>query len=298
MNPVGIISMFYARPFQREHFPLLSRMRDAQMDFVELLIPEPDELDLLETRSALKDHGLGVELAARVNLSRDLASDDDAAYSAGIAYLRTCIDIAVKLGAKRIGGPLYGAPLVFAGRPPIPVPEAIRLRRIDRVVDGLRAVADEAGDKGVLFCVEPLNRFETDFCMTTRNGIDLVDRIAKPSVGLMLDTFHMAMEDDGLAEAIRLAGKRIIHFQANENHRGFIGSGHLDWSAIARALLDVGYKGPITLEPFRRDEHRLGVSLAQWRAPEGDETARLAASAAHLRNVLALASIRTRDARI
>ncbi len=294
MNPVGIISMFYARPFQREHFSLFRRMREAEMDFVEMLVPEPGELDLAETRAALTDHGLGVELAARVNLTRDLASDDDGSYQAGITYLRTCIGVAVKLGARRIGGPLYGAPLVFAGRPPAPVTEDARLRRIDRVVQGLRAVADEAADKGVIFCVEPLNRFETDFCMTTRNGIDLVDRVGKPAVGLMLDTFHMAMEDDGIAEAIRLAGNRIVHFQANENHRGFIGSGHLDWSGIARALADVGYDGPITLEPFRRNEHRLGVSLAQWRAPDCDETERLAASGAHLRNVLALAGVQAK----
>jgi D-psicose/D-tagatose/L-ribulose 3-epimerase len=289
MNPIGVISMFYARPFQREHFPLFARMKAAGMDFVELLVPEPGELDLAETRATLADNGLGVELAARVNLTRDLASDDDSAYQAGVAYLRTCIDAAASLGARRVGGPLYGAPLVFAGRPPAPIAEDVRLRRIDRVVAGLRAAAGEAGDRGVILCVEPLNRFETDFCMTTRNGIDLVDRVDRPAVGLMLDTFHMAMEDDGVAEAIRMAGRRIAHFQANENHRGYLGTGHVDWSGIARALADVGYDGPITLEPFRRNEHRLGVSLAQWRAPAEDEDGRLAASAAVLRNVLALA---------
>jgi D-psicose/D-tagatose/L-ribulose 3-epimerase len=124
-------------------------------------------------------------------------------------------------------------------------------------------------------------------CNTTRQGLDLVARVASPAVQLMLDTFHMNMEEDDIAGAIRDAGAAMIHFQANENHRGFIGSGHVDWRAVAHALKAVGYTGPITLEPFRRDEHRLGVSLAQWRAPTVDENAALARSVGLLRATLA-----------
>jgi D-psicose/D-tagatose/L-ribulose 3-epimerase len=105
----------------------------------------------------------------------------------------------------------------------------------------------------------------------------------------MLDTFHMNMEDPSIPDAIRRAGDRLFHFQANENHRGFIGSGHIDWPAVARALTAIGYRGPITLEPFRRDDERPGVPLAQWRAPEKDEDSALAASVAFLRAALGFA---------
>ena len=285
-NLIGIISMFYARPFTREHFPLFRRMKDAGMDFVELLAPEPGELDLRETRAALQDHGLGVELAARVSLARDLMSDDPGSRKAGVAYLGYCVDAALALGAKIVGGPLYGAPLVFAGRPPAPVSEDIRLARIDRVVGGLKAAARKAESAGITLAVEPLNRFETDFCITTENAIELVDLVDSPACQLMLDTFHMNIEDGDMPGAIRAAGQRLKHFQANENHRGFIGSGHVGWAGIASALHDIGYDGPITLEPFRRDEHRLAVPLAQWRAPEKNEDSELAASAEKLRQFL------------
>jgi D-psicose/D-tagatose/L-ribulose 3-epimerase len=109
------------------------------------------------------------------------------------------------------------------------------------------------------------------------------------SVGVMLDTFHMNMEDPDIPAAIRRAGRRVVHFQANENHRGFIGSGHIDWPAVARALLAINYRGPITLEPFRRDDERPGVPLAQWRAPAKSEDAELAASIALLDAALAFA---------
>lgn len=286
MNPIGIISMFYARPFGREHFAAFARARKAGCDFVELLVPEPGELDPKETRAALADHGLGVVLAARVNLSRDLASSDDGAHQAGVRYLESCVETANALGATIVGGPLYGAPLVFAGRAPAPVPEDERKRRIDRVVSGLRTAGRAAQAGGVLFAVEPLNRFETDIANTAKHGLAIVAAVGSPAVGVMLDTFHMNMEEFDMPDAIRRAGKALVHFQANENNRGFVGSGHIDWPAIGRALRDVNYAGPITLEPFRRDDERPGVPLAQWRAPARDEDSDLAASIAYLRGAL------------
>ena len=277
-NPIGIISMFYARPFERQHFDRFARAKASGCDFVELLVPEPGELDLGETRAALSAQGLGCELAARVNLSRDLSSADDGAYRAGIAYLESTVVIAVKLGAKIVGGPLYGAPLVFAGRPPAPVSEDERKRRIDRIVAGLKIAGKRAADHGIVFGIEPLNRFETDIANTTRHGIALAEMVDNPAVGVMLDTFHMNMEDPEIATAIRDCGQRLVHFQANENNRDFLGAGHVDWPAVARALRDVNYKGPITLEPFRRDDDRPGVPHAQWKAPQKSEDAELAAS--------------------
>jgi D-psicose/D-tagatose/L-ribulose 3-epimerase len=111
-------------------------------------------------------------------------------------------------------------------------------------------------------------------------------------VKLMLDTFHMHMEESSLGEAIRLGGDRLVHFQANENHRGFPGTGQTDWVEVCRALHDVGYKGPISLEPFRRSDDRFGVPFAQWRAPHEDESDRLAASSAFIKSHLLLTEYR------
>lgn len=289
VNSIGVISMFYARPFTREHFDCFARMKRAGADVVELLVPEPGELDLQETRAAIAEAGLSCVLAARVNISRDLASSDADAHKAGVAYLESCVDTAAALGAAIVGGPLYGAPLVFAGRAPAPVDESERRRRIDAIVAGLAQAGRRAADSGILFGVEPLNRFETDICNTTRHALEIVDRVDNPAVGLMLDTFHMNMEEFDLADAIRRAGSRLVHFQANENNRGFVGSGHIDWPAIARALRDVSYRGPVVLEPFRRSDERAGTPLAQWRAPTENEDEPLAASIAFLKAALAFA---------
>jgi D-psicose/D-tagatose/L-ribulose 3-epimerase len=292
MNPVGLISMQYARPFTTEHFPLFRRMRDLGYDFVELLVPEPGELDLAETKQALDDAGLGVVLAARVNLQRNLSSAETEAYRAGIDYLKYAADCAAALGAKIVGGPLTGNPLVFAGRPPQPVAEDERLARKERCVNGLKEAGDYAQKAGILLAVEPLNRFESDVLCTTQQAMELLDAVDHPAVQLMLDTFHMHMEEASIAEAIRLGAKRVVHFQANENHRGFPGTGATDWVDVCRALHEISYSGPVSLEPFRRNDDRFGVPFAQWRAPHEDESERLAASAAFIKSHLTLTEYR------
>ena len=109
-----------------------------------------------------------------------------------------------------------------------------------------------------------------------------------PSVGLVLDTFHMNMEDDDLPDAIRAAAGRIVHFQANENHRGYLGTGHIDWTAVVRALADAGYAGTVSLEPFRRRDERIGIPFAQWKPPADDEQAELAAACGFIRHLIHL----------
>lgn len=292
MNPVGLISMQYARPFTAEHFPLFSKMKSLGYDFVELLVPEPGELDPRETAKALKDAGLDVVLAARVNLQRNLSSAEPDAWQGGVDYLRYAVDCAAEMGASIVGGPLTGNPLVFAGRPPAPVAEDERLTRKDRCVRGLQAAGAHAAGSGVTLAVEPLNRFESDVLCTTQQAIELLDAVDHGSVQLMLDTFHMAMEEASIAEAILLGGARIAHFQANENHRGFPGTGSVDWVSVCRALHAVGYRGPVSLEPFRRNDDRFGVPFAQWRAPHEDESERLAASAQFIKSHIALTEFR------
>ncbi len=276
--------MQFVRPFTGAHLHLFHDIKAMGFDFIELLVPEPEDgIDLAKAKGALAEAGLGVVLAARVNPARSISSEDAAARQGGLDYLKSCIDSAAALGATIIGGPLYGEPMVFAGRPPLPRTADEMKARADRMIAGLAEVAPLARAAGQVFALEPLNRFETDMLNTTQQGIAVVDAVGDTGLGLMLDTFHMNMEDQSIPDAIRLAGSRTVHFQANENHRGFPGTGNMDWPAIMRALHQVGYDGPISLEPFRRDDQRLALPIAQWRAPAEDETAKLKAGCALIR---------------
>lgn len=291
-NPVGIISMQFTRPFRGADLHYFAKAADLGFDFVELLVPEPEDgLDLAETRRAAEDAGIFLVLAARVNPSRSIASEDAANRQGGLDYLKHCVEVADRIGARIIGGPLYGEPMVFAGRPPVPRTDEDIAARAERTISGLKEVAPVARSAGKVFALEALNRFETDILSTTRQSVEVVDAVGDAGLGVMLDTFHMNMEDRSIPDAIRLAGERIVHFQANENHRGHPGTGHLDWPAIMRALAQVGYKGPISLEPFRRNDDRVALPIAHWRAPREDESEKLMAGLGVIRNALALAEV-------
>jgi len=292
MNKIGLISMQYVRPFTREHFPLLTQMKQLGFDFIELLVPEAGELDLEKTRHALEEAHMDIVLAARVDLQRNLASEEASAHRAGIDYLKYTVDCARILGAHIVGGPLTGNPLVFAARAPREVSEEERLARKRRCVDGLREAGDYAAKFDVTLAVEPLNRFESDVLCTTSQAIELLDAVDHPFVQLMLDTFHMHMEEASIAEAIRLAADRLVHFQANENHRGFPGTGATNWVDVSRALHEINYQGPVSLEPFRRNDDRFGVPIAAWRPPHEDETKCLMASVNFIKSHLLLGEYR------
>jgi D-psicose/D-tagatose/L-ribulose 3-epimerase len=291
-NPIGIISMQFIRPFTNEALPYLKKIRELGFDFIELLVPEPEDgLDTAEVRRICAGEGLDIVLAARVNLQRSIASDDPAARQGGIDYLKSCVDSAEALGATIIGGPLYGEPMVFAGRPPKPWSDAEIATRAKRTIDGLAEVAPLAADAGKVFGLEPLNRFETDIVNTTVQAIEVVDAVGSPGLGVMLDTFHMNMEERSIPDAIRAAGARLVHFQANENHRGFPGTGNMDWTAIMRALAEVGYAGPVSLEPFRREDDRVALPIAHWRAPHENEDDKLRAGLGLIRAALTFAEV-------
>ena len=291
-NPIGIISMQFTRPFTNAALPYLQKTRELGFDFVELLVPEPEDgLDLAETRRILRGEGLAVVLAARVNLQRSIASEDAAHRQGGIDYLKSTLDVAEALGASIIGGPLYGEPLVFAGRPPRPWSDAQIATRAGRCIDGLAEVAPLAASAGKVFALEPLNRFETDIVNTTAQAIEVVDAVASAGLGIVLDTFHMNMEERSIPDAIRAAGSRLVHFQANENHRGFPGTGNMDWTAIMRALSEIGYAGPVSLEPFRREDDRLALPIAHWRAPHENEDDKLRAGLGLIRAALHFAEV-------
>jgi D-psicose/D-tagatose/L-ribulose 3-epimerase len=138
MNAIGVISMSYARPFTAAHFPRFSRMKAAGMDSCEQLVPEPGELDPAAMARA-HDARLFLQLAARVNVRRDLLSDDAAPRAAGVDECD-----AVPTLLSHAARPLYGSPLVFAGRAPAPIYDAPCRERVKRVTDGLRAPAEHA----------------------------------------------------------------------------------------------------------------------------------------------------------
>jgi D-psicose/D-tagatose/L-ribulose 3-epimerase len=140
-----------------------------------------------------------------------------------------------------------------------------RARDIDTLVGNLHLLSDFAADHGVVLCLEPLNRFETSFINTAEQVIEIVDRVDRPACQVMLDTFHMNIEEKSLAEAIRAVGSRLRHVHACENDRGAPGSGNVTWDDVAQGLSDIGYDGPVVIESFSAEVKTIARAAAIWR---------------------------------
>ena len=136
------------------------------------------------------------------------------------------------------------------------------------MVKNLKELAAYARAKGVTICIEPLNRFETDFLNTCDQGLRLVRAVKSPAVKLHLDTFHMNIEEKDQAAAIRKAGKLLGHFHACGSDRGTPGGDHIAWPSIVKALKAVGYKGDVVIESFTTDVKVIARAAAIWRRIE------------------------------
>ena len=141
-----------------------------------------------------------------------------------------------------------------------------RAADMDVLVATLRSLATYAADHGIVLCIEPLNRFETSFINLASQAVEVVDRVAHPNCQVMLDTFHMNIEEKSLGDAIRAAGSRLRHLHACENDRGTPGSGHVDWPDVAQALRDIHYQGPVVIESFTAKVKSIARAAAIWRS--------------------------------
>lgn len=258
---IGVNAWVWSSPLTTAELEvLLPRVAELGFDWIELPIEGEGDLDYARAAAMLRERAFGVSVCAAIGPDRDLIHPDAAIRANGMAYVRHCVEAAATLGATRVVGPLYSA----VGRT-WQMSAAERAGHTALLVEQLSALAEHAERHGVVLCVEPLNRFETSLLNLTSQAIEVVDRVGSPACALLLDTFHMNIEERSLGDAIRAAGPRLRHFHACENDRGAPGSGHLPWDEVAQALRDVGYAGPVVIESFTSKVQSIARAAAIWR---------------------------------
>ena len=267
----GVNTWVWTSPLTTEKLKELApRIASFGFDWIEVPIEGLDDLEFAEGAEIIKAAGLKAGACAAMGPDRDLIHPEAGILENGLNYLRACIDACETLGATNLVGPLYSA----VGRTWQQTP-AERAKDLDILVENLRVLAAYAGDHGVVLCVEPLNRFETSFINLAEQVIEVVDRVDHPSCQIMLDTFHMNIEEKSLGDAIRAVGPRLKQLHSCENDRGIPGSRNVTWDAVAQALKDINYDGPVVIESFTPEVKSIARAAAIWRqlAPSSDALA-------------------------
>jgi D-psicose/D-tagatose/L-ribulose 3-epimerase len=271
VNPIGVNSWVWVSPPTNDHIRALSaRVAEWGFDILELPVENPGDWDPEIALEAARENGIGVRICAVMPPGRDPLSDLDDERELTRAYLRHCIDVAATVGSPAIGGPMYSS----VGRTWL-IDRDERKAILKRLRAELRPIADYAGERGVTLALEPLNRFETSVANTAEQVLEICDAIGSPACGLLLDTFHMNIEEKDPAGAIRAAGSRLVHFHACGTDRGAPGDDHLDWDSILAALRAVSYKGAVCIESFTVENEVIARAAAIWRplAASQDELA-------------------------
>lgn len=244
--------------------PIMSTVAELGFDGIEISL-----LGItLERAAALKqaagERGLEVTCSTGLGVNEDPTSRDPHMRATAKAALENAVRITAALGASQLAGVLaapWGAfdPTDKAGR-------------AERSADLLGSVDPLLEEEGVVLGIEVINRFETDLTNTAREGVALAAATGSPRIGVLLDTFHMNMEEKDPPAAIRQAGDRLFHFHVSDNDRGTPGSGHFDFGSAAAALNETGYDGWVTAEMFVVPGLATSADLNIWRDIEPDPT--------------------------
>lgn len=237
----------------------ISGAKLAGYDYIEVALLDPWKIDVAMTRDLLAEHGLRAHASLALSAATDVTSTDASIVRTGDELLRRAVDVLHGLGGTELCGVIYSALRKYPG------PASLQNRA--NAVSAMQRLADYAVDKGININLEVVNRYETNIINTGAEGLELLDEIDRPNAHLHLDTYHMNIEENGMSEAVLLAGDRLGFVHIGESHRGYLGTGNVDFDTFFATLKEVGYSGPMTFESFSSAvvDPMLSNALCVWR---------------------------------
>lgn len=282
MNKLGIFMNFWEKNWDADHAKYIKKVADIGFDILEFQAQPLLEMsdDKIRSLRALADE-VGIELTYSLGLdpAYDVSSLDETKRKGGVEYLQNIIK-KMKVGGGTL---LSGVSYAGWGTPNVVMDD--KSAYLKQSIKSMREIIKTAEDCGVTYCVEAVNRFETCIINTAKEALDYVAEIDSPNIGVLLDTYHMNIEENSIGDAIRLVGDKLTSFHTGENNRTAPGRGHLDWDEIFGALADINYKGRIISEPFVMMGGEVGRDIHVFRdLVDNPSEARIDEEAAYLLN--------------
>jgi D-psicose/D-tagatose/L-ribulose 3-epimerase len=263
MNKIGIYYAYWTHDWDADFHPFVDKVADLGFDILEVNAGTVANMTSAERRS-LKSHAddRGIALTHCVGLLRqyDVASADAATRKAGIAFLQKMAQAVGEMGGGKVGGIIYSCwPATM------PPDESDKRPYVERSIASMKEAAKAAADNRVIFNVEVVNRFEQFIMNTCAEALAYVEAVGSPNVRILLDTFHLNIEEDFVGDAILKAGDKLGHLHIGENNRMPPGYGHIPWTEISAALRQIRYTGDVVMEPFLMPGGQVGRDIKVFR---------------------------------
>lgn len=263
---IGFNLLLWTGQLQEDQFHLLSSLKEAGYDGVELPIFAPDVALYKKVGDAMRDQGLRSTAVTVIPDDGHSPISTEASHrAASVDFLKSIVDSCHAAGTEILMGPFHQPLGVFSGEP-------VTRDEWQRAAEVHRKVADYAQEAGVKLVIEWLNRFECYFMTTMQQGAEYAALVDHPNFTTMFDTFHANIEEKHPAESLRKHIKSVGHVHISENDRGTPGTGHAQIRESIAVLKEEGYTGWLTIEAFGRALPELAAATRVWRdlfpAPE------------------------------
>ena len=281
MNKLGIFMNFWEKSWAADHKKYINKASKIGFDILEfqaqaLLDMSNDQIR--ELKKAADDVGIELTYSLGLDPVYDVSSLDEEKRKGGVKYLQNILRKIEVADGKMLSGVSYagwGTPsgIIDSKKP-----------YWDQSIRSMREIIRVAEECGVTYCVEAVNRFESCLINTAKEALAYVEEVDSSNIGVLLDTYHMNIEEDNLGDAIRLVGSDLLKsVHTEENNRRAPGRGHIDWDDVFSALAEIGYAGPIVSEPFVLQGGEVGRDIHVYRDLIGDTSeAGIDAEAAYL----------------
>jgi len=259
-NPLGIHALVWSGHWQRRNIDFaIGNSSKLGFDLIEIPLLNPYKFDADYTKKMLGKNKINAVTSLGLSDETDITSDDPQTRKNGEKLLSKALEMTSKIGAKYMGGVLYSA-LKKYDRPP-------SKDALNNSVEIIRNLSDQAINMGIIIGLEPVNRYESNLINTASQAMDFIKLSESDNLFIHLDSYHMNIEESSYNESISDCGDKLGYFHIGENHRGYLGTGHINFVEIFAAMKKIKYNGPITFESFSSSivEPQLSNTLGVWR---------------------------------
>jgi D-psicose/D-tagatose/L-ribulose 3-epimerase len=242
MNPLGIHALVWVGDWTEPSAQLaIESSRKAGFDIIEIPLLDPATVDPAMTRRLLDDNGLEATCSLGLSADTDVSSEDEKVVARGRDLLAAAVDAAHGFGATHMVGVVYS----MMGKYTAPMSALSRRHS----VESMAWLHERTAQAGIALSLEVVNRYETNVANTAREMLALIDDTGA-DIGVHLDSYHMNIEENGMADPVHATGDRFRYLHIGESHRGRLGTGNVNFDELFGTVREVGYQGPVTFESF------------------------------------------------
>lgn len=255
MKGLGVHAMMWSLKWDHENAArAIAGAASYGQDFIEIPLVDIASVDAEHTRSLLERHDLG----AVCSLVLPEPAWASVRPEAAVEHLKAALDKAAAMGAKALTGVTYGGTNERTGFPPTQ-------GEYDNLTRALSEAARHARTLGLQFGIETINRYENHLLNSAEQAVALVERIGADNIFIHLDTFHMNMEERGIANGIIAARNHLKYMHMSESDRGTPGFGNVAWDEVFSALAAMRFNGVLALEGFAAMPVEMAGAISTWR---------------------------------